>query len=76
MNMVGATVIFGVSAMAEHLAQVAKLCPTIRHIILLGPNQDGCVSFQEMMQDNGDLFNDNIDVSSFILLLCNNIRAL
>lgn len=64
MNLVGATAIFGVSAMADHLAQVAKLCPTIRKVILLGPSQDGFASYQDMLKDSGDLFNDNIDVIS------------
>ncbi len=66
MNLVGAKAIFGVSVMADHLKQVAQLCPSIQKVILLGPNQEGCASYQEMMQDTGDLFNDNIDVSNLI----------
>lgn len=62
MNVVGAKVLFGVSVMADHLKQVAQLCPSVEKIILMGPNQEGCVSYQEMMQDAGDLFNDNLDV--------------
>ncbi|KZS19186.1 4-coumarate--CoA ligase 3 [Daphnia magna] len=58
----GATALFGVAPMAATLKEVARLCPTIRRIILLGPPQEGIVSFQEMAQDSGDLFNENLDV--------------
>ena len=63
MNLVEATALFGVSEMAETLKAVAKLYPTIKRVILFGPNQEGCVSYQEMMQDSAELFNDTIDVS-------------
>uniref|UniRef100_A0A0P5EMA5 4-coumarate--CoA ligase n=1 Tax=Daphnia magna TaxID=35525 RepID=A0A0P5EMA5_9CRUS len=59
----GATALFGVAPMAATLKEVARLCPTIRRIILLGPPQEGIVSFQEMAQDSGDLFNENLDVN-------------
>lgn len=49
--------------MAETLKAVAKLCPTIKRVILFGPNQEGCVSYQEMVQDSAEFFNDTIDVS-------------
>jgi 4-coumarate--CoA ligase len=62
MTVVGATALFGVAPMAETLKQVARLCPTIRHLILLGPPQEGAVAFQQMAQDSGDLFNENLDV--------------
>jgi hypothetical protein len=65
MILVEATCLFGVSEMAETLKAVAQLCPTIRRVILFGPNQDGCVSYQEMMQDSGDRFNDTIKVSLY-----------
>jgi hypothetical protein len=60
---VGATVIFGVAPMAELLQKVAQMCPSIRQVILLGPPMEGFVCFQQMLQDSGDLFNENIDVS-------------
>lgn len=64
LNLVGATAVFGVSAMANQLKQVAQLCPSIRKIILFGPTVEGCVSYQELIaQETGDLFNDNLDVS-------------
>ena len=66
MNAVKATAIFGVAPMAETLREVAKLCPTVRKVIVLGPAQEGMVSFQEMAMDSGDLFNDNLDVSDCI----------
>ena len=64
LNVVGATALFGVAPMAETLKKVAQLCPTIRRVIILGPPQEGVVSFQRMAQDVGDLFNENLDVSS------------
>ena len=60
---VGATALFGVAPMAETLKKVAQLCPAIRQVIILGPPQEGFVSFQQMAQDAGDHFNENIDVS-------------
>uniref|UniRef100_A0A0P5EQT1 4-coumarate--CoA ligase n=1 Tax=Daphnia magna TaxID=35525 RepID=A0A0P5EQT1_9CRUS len=71
MTLVEATCLFGVSEMAETLKAVAQLCPTVRRIVLLGPSQDGCVSYQDMMQDSGDLFNDNIkiDIDNDIFIL-------
>lgn len=66
MNAVGAKVLFGVSMMADHLKQVAQLSPSVEKIILMGPIQDGCASYQEMIQDTGDLFNDNLEVIHFL----------
>lgn len=63
MKAVGATAIFGVGPMVETLKEVARLCPSIRKVIVLGAPQEGTVSFQEMAADSGDLFNDNLDVS-------------
>ena len=63
MNLVGAKVLYGVAPMADTLRQVAQQCPSIEKIVLFGPNQEGFVSYTEMMQDSGDLFNDNLDVS-------------
>ncbi|XP_057379390.1 uncharacterized protein LOC130701426 [Daphnia carinata] len=60
----GATALFGVAPMAATLKEVARLCPTIRRVILLGPPQEGIVSFQEMAQDSGDLFNENLDINA------------
>lgn len=62
----GVTAIFGVAQMAETLKKVAQLCPTVRRVILLGPPQEGCISFQQMIQDSGDLFNENLDVNLFL----------
>ncbi len=59
--------------MAETLRQVAQLCPTVRRIILLGPPQEGFVSFQQMIQDSGDLFNENLDVRSLVVTLLWNL---
>jgi 4-coumarate--CoA ligase len=67
LTVVGATVIFGVAPMAETFKQVARLCPTIRNVILLGPPQEGAVSFQQMAQDSGDLFNENLDVRLLLM---------
>ncbi|KAK4037209.1 hypothetical protein OUZ56_029248 [Daphnia magna] len=62
LSTVGATAVFGVAPMAELLKQVAQLCPSVRRVILLGPPQEGFVCFQEMLQDSGDLFNENVDI--------------
>ena len=67
MSTVGATALFGVAPMAETLKQVARLCPTIRHVILLGPPLEGTVSFNQMAQDSGDLFNENLDVKYLLM---------
>lgn len=67
LSAVGATALFGVAPMIETLKKVAELCPTIRRVIILGPPQEGVVSFQQMAQDSGDLFNENLDVSSDFL---------
>ncbi|XP_046443350.1 probable 4-coumarate--CoA ligase 1 [Daphnia pulex] len=63
LSAVGATALFGVAPMAETLKQVAGLCPAIRHVILLGPPQEGAVCFQQMVQDSGDLFNETPDIN-------------
>ncbi|EFX67408.1 hypothetical protein DAPPUDRAFT_203687 [Daphnia pulex] len=68
LSAVGATALFGVAPMAETLKQVARLCPVIRHIILLGPPLEGAVSFQQMAQDSGDLFNETLDAEDVFLL--------
>lgn len=62
MNLVGAKVLYGVAPMADTLRQVAQLCPSVRKVILYGERHDGFVSYQDMMQDGGDLFNDNLEV--------------
>ena len=62
LSALNATAVFGVAPMAETLNRVAKLCPSIKRVILFGPPQEGAVSFQEMAQDPGDLFNENLDV--------------
>ena len=55
-------VIVGVSAMAETLRRVNRLCPSVRRLILIGGSEEGFVSIGDMLADPGDLFNENIDV--------------
>ena len=74
LTVVGATALFGVAPMAETLKQVARLCPTIRRVILLGPPQEGAVSFQQMAQDSGDLFNETLDVKTMNFKFSRNIN--
>ena len=62
----GAAAVFGVAPMAQGLQQVTQLCPSIRSIILLGPSQEGFVSFQQMVQDSGDMFNEHLNVREIL----------
>ena len=60
-----ATVVVTVPQMAETLLQVRKLCPKIRRLIIFGAQQEGFASLMEMLQDTGDLFDDEIEVCLF-----------
>ena len=57
----GATAIICVPQMTETIREVARLCPTIRRMIVIG-SEEGFVSIGDMFQDPGDYFNDNIEV--------------
>ena len=46
-----AKAIIGIPQMAGALKALANKCPQIRHIIVLGPPQEGLVSFQQMLAD-------------------------
>ena len=48
--------------MADTMRQVARMCPSIRRLIVVG-SADGFVSLKDLLNDNGELFDDNIDVS-------------
>jgi 16S rRNA G1207 methylase RsmC len=48
--------------LAETLRQVAQLCPEIRRLIVIGNPEEGFASLEDMLQDSGDLFDENIDV--------------
>jgi hypothetical protein len=48
--------------LAGTLRQVAQLCPEIRRLIVVGNPEEGFANFGEMLQDSGDLFDENIDV--------------
>ena len=61
-----ATVVVTIPQLAGTLRQVAELCPAIRRLIVLGNPQVGFATFGEMLQDSGDLFDQNIDVCNFI----------
>ncbi len=58
----GATAVVTTPQLAETLRQVAKLCPELRRLIVLGNPEEGFASLEDMFQDSGDLFNENIDV--------------
>ena len=60
-----AKVIIGLPQMAEALKALANKCPQIKHIIVLGPPQEGLVSFMQMVADPGDLFNETLPVSDW-----------
>lgn len=57
-----ATVVVTIPQMAEIMLHVAKLCPKIRRLIVVGGPQEGFASLMEMFHDAGDLFNENIEV--------------
>ena len=56
------SVIVGVPVMADTMRRVAQLCPSIRKMILIGGAEEGFVSMSDMLQDSGDLFNENVHV--------------
>lgn len=56
----GATVVVTIPELAGTLRQVAQQCPEIRRLLVVGKPEEGFASLEEMLQDNGDLFDDNI----------------
>jgi acyl-CoA synthetase (AMP-forming)/AMP-acid ligase II len=58
----GASVVVTIPQLAGTLRQVAQLCPEIRRLIVIGNPEKGFASLGEMLQDAGDLFDDNIEV--------------
>ena len=56
------TVLVCIPQMAEAMKEVARLCPSIRRMIVIG-SAEGFVSISDMFQDSGDFFDDNIEVS-------------
>lgn len=60
----GVTVLIGVPMLAEKMLQVMQRVSSIRMMVLIGGNLEGFVSFEQMLADSGDLFNENIDASS------------
>ena len=58
----GASVVVTIPQLAGTLRQVAQLCPEIRRLIVVGNPKEGFATFGELLQDSGDLFDENIDV--------------
>lgn len=58
----GASVIVTIPQMADTVRQVASMCPDVRRLIIVGQPEEGFVSLMQMFQDNGELFDDNIEV--------------
>ncbi len=56
------TVVVTIPQLTETLRQVAQLCPELRRLIVLGNPEEGFTSIWEMMQDSGDLFDENMKV--------------
>lgn len=50
--------------MADTMRQVARMCPSIRRLIVVG-SADGFISLKDLLNDNGELFDDNIDIDVF-----------
>ena len=70
-----ASVIVGIPQMTETMRRVAQLCPSVRHMILVGGSDEGFISMADMLTDPGDLFNENIDVIYFFLKFINLINV-
>ena len=64
-----ACVVVTVPQMTETMRQVAKLCPKIRRLIVVGRPQEEFASLMEMFQDPGDLFDENIKAYHFIFCI-------
>ncbi|EFX82657.1 hypothetical protein DAPPUDRAFT_316478 [Daphnia pulex] len=63
MQLSGATVVVTIPQLAGTLRQVAQLCPEIRRLIIIGQPEEGFATFGEMLQDSGDLYDENINVN-------------
>jgi len=57
------TVLVCIPQMAEAMKEVARLCPSIRRMIVIG-SAEGFVSISDMFQDSGDFFDDNIEIDT------------
>jgi 4-coumarate--CoA ligase len=66
----GVSALIGVPPLAMKMVHVFQRNPTIRRMILIGGAEDGFVSFEDMLKDSGDLFNENIDVIKQITSIC------
>jgi acyl-coenzyme A synthetase/AMP-(fatty) acid ligase len=62
MQLSGATVVVTIPQLAGTLRQVAQQCPEIRRLIIIGQPEEGFATFGEMLQDSGDLYDENINV--------------
>lgn len=58
----GAKAIVTVPLLADTIRQVATLCPSIQYIIGVGESADGFVSLNELFEDSGEYFNENLEV--------------
>lgn len=58
----GAKAIVTVPLLADTIRQVATLCPSIQCIIGVGESADGFVSLNELFEDSGEYFNENLEV--------------
>ena len=55
--------IIGIPEMAGTMQRVAQQCASVRRMILIGRGvREGFASMGDMLNDAGDLFNENIDV--------------
>ena len=60
----GASAIIGVPVFKDAIRRVAELCPTVNKKILVGGSEPGFISMSELLRDSGNLFNENLDVST------------
>jgi 4-coumarate--CoA ligase len=65
-NACGVSVLIGVQPMASKMLGLLQENSSIRRMILIGGFHDGFASFEDLLSDSGDLFNENINVSSSV----------
>lgn len=57
-----AKAIVTVPLLADTIQEVASKCPNLKHLITVGAAHDGFITMNDMYQDSGEYFNDNLEV--------------
>lgn len=62
----GAKVIVTIPLLADTMREVARLAPNIQRLVSVGGSAvDGFVSLNQLFEDSGDLFNENLEMDPF-----------